>query len=98
MTSLICTKHYDEYFECKNCGGYVDYANQLISTNEHEPEGMCPHCRSDYVVPMRKVTVYQEIWVEENDNEEDIIETALHVEEWKVLDHTIRIKKQEEPQ
>lgn len=98
MTSLTCTKHYDELFECSDCGHYVDYQNQLISTNEHEPEGMCPSCRSDDVRAMRKMTVYAEVWVEESESKDMIIECAMEVDEWNVLDHTIRIKKQEEPQ
>jgi len=86
-TKHVAQKIYDEIYECRDCGTQHDSYNSLYHPDEHTG-GFCTNCKSELLDVLVLQTVYQEVWVREND---DAIEVAHQCEEWKVSDHTYKI-------
>ena len=86
-TKHVAQKIYDEIYDCRDCGNQHESYEQLHHPDEHTG-GFCTHCGSEQLDVLVLKTVYQEVWVREDD---DAIEVAHQVENWKVSDNTYKI-------
>lgn len=88
-TNFEGNKHYEEVYECHSCGKQYDSYNQLNHPSE-DTGGFC-WCGSDHIKVLVHKTIYQELCIDESASIDDVLETALELERWEVIPHTIRI-------
>lgn len=90
-TNITGKKYHDEYYECRTCGKQYESYSHLNHPSD-ETGGYC-WCGSEDIKIMTKVTVYQELWVEQDEKMVDIIDTAIDIEDWQLNRSTIRLDK-----
>jgi len=89
-TSMTARKQYDSYWECDLCKIQI-HDNEMLQPEEHG-ETYCPKCMGTSFTEMKKHTVFIEVYAK---NELDALVTAQEMEDdWQVLNHVIRIKKE----
>lgn len=89
-TCMTAHKQFKFFWICDTCSAHLN-DNELLCT-EHQGEEYCPDCKGTSFTEMSAHTVYIEVYAK---NELDALATAQEMEDdWQVLNHVIRIKKE----